>query len=203
MEKDLKEGVINGYIPSDAYYTACTYNDVMIGNASIQTGQPSTKVFTGVDSNLIPGSTTKKIHHPVQEPTRTVYIVPTLADQYLLIGNKSAKAGYVSIYNDAEVNIYDGRNVKIVVSEAAVLKGWQCPQTRMWRVTLHPNVTNLNKDTLLVNSATVTESLNSAYTVPSSERTLGHIMTCCKYRPDLVGAINNVYNLSIIKPVIR
>ena len=93
-------------------------------------------------------------------PKRTVKIVPALADQSLLSGNKFSKAGYVSIYNDSEVNIYDGRTVKIVVSEAAVLKGWQCLRIRMWRVPLQHNVTNLNKDTLLLNGPTGTESLN-------------------------------------------
>ena len=73
----------------------------------------------------------------------------------------------------------------------------------MLRVPLHPNFTNLNKDTLLLNGPTGIESLNSAYTVPSSERALGHIMTCCKDRPDPVGAINNVYDLPSIKPSIR
>ena len=109
-----------------------------------------------------------KLHHPVQEPARTVEIVPALSDQSLLRGNKFAEAGYVSICYDTEVNIYDGHTVKIVVSEAAVLKGWQCPRTKMWRVPLHPTVTNLNKDTLFLNGPTGTDSLNSAYTVPSS-----------------------------------
>ena len=48
-----------------------------------------------------------------------------------------------------------------------------------------------------------TDSLNSAYTVPSSARTLGHIMACCKYQPDQVGEINNVYDLPSIEPEIR
>ena len=68
---------------------------------------------------------------------------------------------------------------------------------------LQPTSTTLNNYTIFLNSPTGTVSLNSAYTVPSSEQTLGHIMTCCKYRPDLVGAINNVYNLPIIEPAIH
>ena len=67
---------------------------------------------------------------------------------------------------------------------------------------LQHNVTNLNKDTLLLNSPTGTESLNSAYTIPYSERTLGHTMACCNNQPDPVGAINNVYDLPSIEPAI-
>ena len=96
----------------------------MIGDPFIQTGQPSTKFFIVTDGHLTPGSTMAKLHHPVWEPARTVDIVPALADQSLLSGNKFAEAGYVSICYDTEVNIYDEHTVKIVVSEAAVLKGW-------------------------------------------------------------------------------
>ena len=64
-----------------------------------------------------PGSRVAKLHHPVREPARTVDIVPSLAGQYLIIGEKFAKAGYVSICDDAEVNIYDSRTVTITVSE--------------------------------------------------------------------------------------
>ena len=73
----------------------------------------------------------------------------------------------------------------------------------MWYVPLQTTVTNLNKVTLLLDGPTGIDLLNSAYTVPSSERTLDHIMTCCKDRPGPVVSINNVYNLPSIKPAIH
>ena len=100
MEKDLKGRVLNGTIPSDAYDIACTSNAGMIGDTFIQTGHPSTKVSTVADGHITPGSTMAKLHHPVQEPARTVEIVPALSEQSLLRGNKFAKAGYVSICDD-------------------------------------------------------------------------------------------------------
>ena len=123
-EKDPKEGVIDCSIPSAAYNNVCTSNAGMVGDTFIQTGQPSTKVFNVAEGHLTPGSTMAKLYHPVQETAQTVDIVPDLANQSLPIGNKFAKAGYVSICDESEVNIYNGRTVKIVVSEAAVLKGW-------------------------------------------------------------------------------
>ena len=98
--------------------------------------QPSTKIFTVATGHKTPGSRVAKLHHPVREPAQIVDIVTGLADQSLLSGEKFAKAGYVSICDDAEVNIYDGRTVKITVSEEAVLKGWRCPRTCMWRIPL-------------------------------------------------------------------
>ena len=66
MEQDLKEGVLDGYIPSAAYDTACTSNTGMVGDPFIQTGQLYTKVFTVTDGHLTPGSTMEKLHHPVR-----------------------------------------------------------------------------------------------------------------------------------------
>ena len=80
-------------------------------------------MFTVATGHKTPGSRVAKLHHPVGEPARTVDIFRGLADQSLLSGGNVAKAGYVSICDDAEVNIYDGRTVKITVSEEAVLKG--------------------------------------------------------------------------------
>ena len=61
---------------------------------------------------------------------------------------------YVSIYDESEVNIYDGHTVKKI--SADVLKGWRCPRTRMLCVPLHSNFINLHKDTLFLNGPTVT-----------------------------------------------
>ena len=83
-------------------------------------------------------------------------MVPSLADQSLLSGNKFAQAGYVTIGDNQEVNIYDGRTAKIIVSEEAVLKGWFFPKARMWRIPLQPHISNNNTDTLLLNRPTGT-----------------------------------------------
>ena len=122
-EKKLREGVLNGSIPSAAYDTACTSNAGRVGGHLLQTGRPSTKFFTVAYGHKTLGSTEAKLHHPEREPAQTVDMFPTLADQYLLSGNKFAQAGYVTICDNQEVNIYDGRTAKIIVSEKAVPKG--------------------------------------------------------------------------------
>ena len=116
-EGQLKKGVLDGSIPSAAYDTACTYHAGLEGDPFIPTYQPSTKHFSVATGHKTPGSRVAKLHHPVREPSRTVDIVPGLAKKSLLSGGKFSKAGYVSICDDAEVNIYNGRTVKITVSE--------------------------------------------------------------------------------------
>ena len=89
----------------------------------------------------------------------------------------------MSICNDAEVNIYDGRTVKITVSEEAVLKGWRCLRTRMWRIPLKHTVRNEQTDTLILNIPSGLESLNSVYSLPSSDAITTHVAACCNNRP--------------------
>ena len=139
----------------------------------------------------------------MREPARTVDMVPALSDQSLLRRNKFSKAGYVTICDNKEVNIYDGRTAKIVVSEEAVLEGWFFPKARMWRVPLQPHIINNDTDTLLLNGPTGTESLNKTYTVLNSARILQHIKTCCDDRPVPDEAINNVYKIPSTEPTIR
>ena len=129
-EKKLREGVLNGSIPSAAYDLACNSNAGMVGDPFIQTGRPSTKVFTVAYGHKTLGSTEAKLHHPEREPARTVEMVPALTDQSLLSGNKIPQAGYVTICDNQEVNIYHSRTAKIIVSEKAFLKGWFSPKPK-------------------------------------------------------------------------
>ena len=84
-------------------------------------------------------------------------MVPALAEKFLLIGGKFVDAGYVSIFDGSEVNLYDGQSNKINVSEEAVLKGWRYPNTKLWHTPIQNHVTNLTTQTLLLNEPTGVE----------------------------------------------
>ena len=158
-----------------AWDTTCKSNAGKIGDPFIPTNQRSTKVFALANGHSVPTTTIAKIHHPVHEPDCTLDTVPSLAENFLLSGVKFAEAGYISICDGDEVNIYDDHIAQIVVSEAAVLKGWHCPQSKLWYVPLQAHVTNLNMHTLLLNGPTGCESINSLYTTPLSADMLDHI----------------------------
>ena len=130
-------------------------------------------------------------------------MVPKLADQSLLSGSKFSNAGYISICNDKEVNIYDGCTSRIIVSEAEVLKGWKCPRTKIWHVPLQPCVTNLNTHTILLDGPTKTESLSSIYSVPLTTKMLSHLEFFNHICPTAVEEINNIYELPSIEPAIK
>ena len=132
-----------------------------------------------------------KLAHAICEPARSMDTVPSLEGNSLLSGGKFAEAGYISVCDGDEVNIYNGRTAKIVISKEAVLKGWFCPCQRLWRISLQQHVTNYNTQTLLLDGPTGMESLNSLYTMPSSPALTDHIKILS--RPDYAEAINNVY----------
>ena len=50
-------------------------------------------------------------------------MMPELKETTLVSAAKLAKAGYVSIFNNDEVNVYDVNNTEIKVSRSAVLRG--------------------------------------------------------------------------------
>jgi len=74
---------------------------------------------------------------------------PGIERDSLLSIPKFADANYVAIFDKDEVNIYDANKTTIVVSRGAILRGWRCKQTKLWRIPLIKNVTNENTDTVL------------------------------------------------------
>ncbi len=64
---------------------------------------------------------------------------------------KFTKAGYVTVFDHDEVNIYDQCNIVITVSWAVILCGWRKPGTNaLWHIPLVPVICNNNVDTVLV-----------------------------------------------------
>ena len=139
-EQYVKQGVLEGSIPSEAWDTACTSYEDMLGDPFIQTEQSSNNIFALSYGHPIPATNKGKLEHRVCELTSTVNMVTSLANQSLLSGGKFAEAGYVSVCDGDEVKIYNGRTTKITVSEDMVLKGWRSSHTKLWRIPLQAQV---------------------------------------------------------------
>ncbi len=84
----------------------------------------------------------------------------------------------------------------------AVLKGWRCPRTNLWRIPLVPIVTNVNTDTLILDHPSGQNSLNSMYTVESNQISRDHValQMCKNYCQEY---LHNVYELPSVEPTIR
>jgi hypothetical protein len=119
----------------------------------------------------------------------------------LLSTSKLVEADYIAIYDKQEANFYNATTTKVVVSEEAVLKGWQCPVTKLWPVPLVDKPDNLNTDTLLVDHPTQLKNLNKLYEVQTTRKSRPHICALLA-RTDKEEYVHNVYKLPSIKQTV-
>ena len=79
----------------------------------------------------------KEIQQNLQQPAKTVDIVPNLrASHSLLSTSKFANASYITMLMLTTVQIYDREITKITASQPPVLTGWQNELSRLWHVPL-------------------------------------------------------------------
>ncbi len=198
----MRMGILNGTIPSAVSDTGATSSAFLKEDPSIPTGHVSSTVFHLPNGTVTPATTINKLLHNVRLPTRNVNIVPSLVENSLLSTSKFADAGYTAIYDKNEVNLYDAKTSKITVSAEAVIKGWRCPRTNLWRIPLVPIVTNLNMDTLILDHPSSQNSLNSMYTVKTNQISRNHVVLqmCKNYCHEY---LHKVCELPSIEPTIR
>jgi hypothetical protein len=123
-----------------------------------------------------------KLVHNVWQPAKDVHIVPSIQSNSILSTAKFSKAGYITVFDNKEVNIYDAHNRTSKVSRAAILRGWFDKTANLWQIPLIPVVLNSNTDTVLVNKPP-TEFLPD--------------------RPPTIEAIHNVYELKMQPELVR
>jgi hypothetical protein len=68
----------------------------------------------------------------------------------LLSTAKFATAGYITVFDGKEVNIYDASNTEVIVTREAILSGCFDKTANFWRIPLLPLAQNSNTDTVLV-----------------------------------------------------
>ena len=168
---------------------------------TIPTGTQSNTSFVGAFGDIAEATTINKLRLKLREPAKSVHIVPKVRDS-LLSTSKMVDANYIAVYNKEEVNFYDAKTTKIVVTEEAVLTSFRCPETGLWRVPLVENPTNLNTDTLILDHPTKLASLNSLYEVITTTATrerVNQLMGQATEVPCPREHINNVYELPSIE----
>ena len=102
-----------------------------------------------------------------------------------------------------KVNIYDGKEAKIIITEEAVLKEYRCPHEKIWNIPLIEDVQNENTDTIILNSKDRWQSLNTRYQVPTTEYVIDTLHFILDGASSTFEGIHHVYDLLCIKPAIR
>ena len=83
-----------------------------------------------------------------------------------------ADAGYLTIFEGKEMNIYDMHNTTYTVSRGSILRGWRCNKTGLWRIFMVEDIKNMNTETvicktppteLLPNRPPTTEDVHNVY----------------------------------------
>ena len=140
----------------------------------IPTGRISNKIFQLPDGTRTAAVTVNELAHNVWQPAKDIHIVPSIKSNSLLSMAKFAEAGYITVFDNEEVNIYDAYNTMFKVSRGAILRGWFDKTANLWRIPLIPVVLNNSTDTVLVNK-------------PPTE--------FLPHRTSVIEAIHNVYEL--------
>ena len=120
-------------------------------------------------------------------------MVPALAMNLLLGTSKLADANYITVFTKDEVQVFDSEATKLNIEGEAVMKGWRCPQTKLWRVPPTQKMSNMNTDTgLLSKEATEiilnkreckpNEFANSVYELPNQEQVEAWYHAAAGYR---------------------
>ena len=140
--------------------------------------------------------------HELREPATEVEIFLGLTNT-LLSTRKLVEGGYFAVYDKNEVNIYDGKKSKTIITEEAVLKGYRCPREKLWMIPLIEYVQNENTDTIILESEYGRKSLNKLYQVTTNEDVMYTLHFMLDRAPSTYEGIYHVHDLLIIKPAIR
>jgi hypothetical protein len=79
--------------------------------------------------------------------------VPDICKNSLISTAKFAKAGYITVFDDEEVNVYNTQNTKVIVTRQAIINRWFDKKANLWQMPLVPIVLNNNTVTVLVKKA--------------------------------------------------
>ena len=200
QEKFIKKGVLNRSTPSIVANSAVTSSVGTPTAPFIPTGRISNKIFQLPDRTRTAAATVSELVHDVWQPAKDVHIVPSIKSNSLLSTAKFAEAGYITVFGNKEVNIYDTHNTTLKVSRGAILRGWFDKTANLWQIPLIPVVLNNNTDTVLVNKppteffpnrTLVIKAIHNAYELKMQPEVVQYLHTCSGFptKPSWIKAI--------------
>ena len=182
-DEQLRRGVLNGSIPSAVVDSGATSSVGTPTDPFAKTSRHSNKVFRLPNGATEEAREIGELATNVRTPARDVHITPGITKTSLLSTAKFSDAGYTTIFDGDQVNIYHQHNTVITVSHAAIIRGWREPgKSKLFRIPLVPVIRNNNTETILVKQ-------------PPSEY--------LPARPPPQGAVFNVYELKTQPELVR
>ena len=185
-KKELRRKVLSGEEPSGIYDTGASSTFVAKKDEKHfqGTGEPSGKVV-GMPNGKTERAGEKLImNNGLRAPANTADAIPSIR-QTLVSGSKVADAGYVTVFDPDEVNVYEAEDVTIKADAQPVLTGWRDEASGLWRVPLKAQVDNINTDTVLLPEAESQRIMNeiaaNVHDLPSTERVIRYLHAACGF----------------------
>jgi hypothetical protein len=105
----------------------------------IITNEKSPKMFCNANGTVSAAGMKAQLPFNLRAPANEAETVPSLAMNSLLSTSKLADANYITIFTKDEGKVFDAETARVNISGEAVVKGWRCPTTKLWRVPLKGN----------------------------------------------------------------
>ena len=99
----------------------------------------SEKQFLNANGSISEAGKKAMLQYDLRQPATDADTVPGLAFNSLLSTSKLADANYVTVFTKDEVRVFDTEVVPFNVKGEVVMKGWRCPETKLWRILLKPS----------------------------------------------------------------
>ena len=209
-ELTLKDKVLRGLVPmavADAGASSNCGAASLLSNCGgfeikkdpfIKTGVESTKVFRDAGGRLNPATEIKITPIDLRPSANEVHMVPGFKDN-LFSTSKFVDAGYMWIFDQDEVGVYDKTNTKITTSWAAVMKGWHITSKNVWRFPLQQeNGVSLEsprspQELLRAHPPPLPDSVNNVYDLKTKPGLVRYYHAAAGFptKPTWVAAIKN------------
>ena len=121
-DDEMRCGVLNGTIPSTVPDSGASSSIGMKDDPCQRTGLQSNKVFILPSGQAVAAEEIAEYPFQVRSPASQVHITPEITSNSLMSTNQFAVAGYITVFDKEEVNVYDANDVKITVTRGALLR---------------------------------------------------------------------------------
>ena len=145
---------------------------------TIKTGLPSNKKVKMPNGQFERGGEQLEMRSSMHAPANKGDSIPGINTTLVSTG-KLADAGYVSVFDQEEVNVYDVETTKVLTTNEPIWTGWRDKATGLWRIPLVNEVKNETTDTKLLSAQDTSELTNeiaaNVHDLPSTQRVICYL----------------------------
>ena len=173
-KKALKHKVLNGEEPSGLMDSGASSTFVAPHDKKHfqGTGRPSDKRVSMPNGKLEQAGEKLIMKNGLREPANQADSIPTIK-RTLVSTSKVADAGYITVFDHDEVNVYEAASTTVQAEHDPVMTGWRDEQSGLWKVPLAAGVQH--------SDSMRTEIAANVHELPSTERVIRYLHAACGF----------------------